>query len=140
MGYNQNHAGIHLIPYNYKEDFYDRESYDKYGAIIAETMSKRDREKLIYDKEKIVADVVLCNFIIIDEKKGKRKKCLCGGKLHYKENIVIRFHNAGKMVSLLIAGKQCIECERKFVIKSILLSKIENELINKKDEKNNSFT
>ena len=79
MGYNQNHAGIHLIPYNYKEDFYDRESYDKYGAIIAETMSKRDREKLIYDKEKIVADVVLCNFIIIDEKKVRERNVFVVG-------------------------------------------------------------
>lgn len=32
MGYNQNHAGIHPIPYGYKGDFYDRESYDKYGV------------------------------------------------------------------------------------------------------------
>lgn len=73
MGYNQNHAGIHPIPYGYKGDFYDRESYDKYGAIITETMLKKDREKLIYDKEKIIADVKICNFIVIDKKKVKQK-------------------------------------------------------------------
>lgn len=98
-------------------------------------MLKKDREKLIYDKEKIIADVKICNFIVIDEKKGKTKKCFCGGKLHYKQNIVIRFHNSREMDSVLIAGKQCIDCERKIVIKSILLSEIENKLINEKREK-----
>lgn len=39
------------------------------------------------------------------------------------------------MDSVLIAGKQCIDCERKIVIKSILLSEIENKLINEKREK-----
>ena len=46
MGYNQNNAGIHLVPRGYKGSFDSFQPYDRYGAIIAENnLSKENREK-----------------------------------------------------------------------------------------------
>ena len=49
------------------------------------------------------------------------------GKLSYKENLVIKFHKNGKMSSIHMNGKQCMDCERKLVIKGELLSKMEKD-------------
>ena len=92
MGYNQNNVGIHLVPRGYKGSFDSFQPYDRYGAIIAENnLSKENREK------KILEDIKLCNFISIADKRGQVKQCVCGGKLSYKENLVIKFHKNGKM-------------------------------------------
>ena len=84
-------------------------------------MSKENREK------KILEDIKLCNFISIADKRGQVKQCVCGGKLSYKENLVIKFHKNGKMSSIHMNGKQCMDCERKLVIKGELLSKMEKD-------------
>ena len=48
MGYNQNNAGIHLVPRGYKGSFDSFQPYDRYGAIIAENnLSRENREKKI---------------------------------------------------------------------------------------------
>lgn len=36
MGYNQNHAGLHLIPHGYS-GLQNEKEYDKYSEMIAET-------------------------------------------------------------------------------------------------------
>lgn len=49
MGYNQNNAGIHLVPRGYKGSFDSFQPYDRYGAIIAENnLNKENREKKNY--------------------------------------------------------------------------------------------
>ena len=126
MGYNQNNAGIHLVPRGYKGSFDSFQPYDRYGAIIAENnLSRENREK------KILEDIKLCNFISIADKRGQVKQCVCGGKLSYKENLEIRFHKNGKMSSIHMNGKQCIDCERKLVIKGELLLKLEKNFLSK---------
>ena len=66
----------------------------------------------------------MCNFINIENKKGEVKKCLCGGNLTFKDKLAIRFHKNGKMETVEITGKQCVDCDRKLVIKSLLLNEI----------------
>ena len=121
MGYNQHNAGIHLIPHGHKGSVDSFQPYDKYGAIIAENHMINDKSD-----NKILEDIRLCNFILIAEKRGQIKHCVCGGKLNYKEKLAIKFHKKGKMSSMYMDGKQCIDCERKMVIKGELLSKIKD--------------
>ena len=123
MGYDQNNAGLHLIPRGNKGSSETFQPFDKYGAIIAENHMKNK-----YADQKILEDVKLCNFISLADKRGQLKQCVCGGKYKYVDNLVIRFHRAGKMSSVQMPGKICIDCERKMAVKSELLSKINYEL------------
>lgn len=128
MGYDQNNAGLHLIPRGYKGSPETFQPFDKYGAIIAENHMKKE-----YTDQKILEDVQLCNFISLADKRGQLKQCVCGGKYKYVENLLIRFHRKGKMSSVQMPGKICIDCERKMVIKSELISKINCERKEKND-------
>ena len=121
MGRNNHNAGMRLIPngYGYRTDMIDVK--DKYCEMIVENNLKRNAEsnlkRRMEDMSKIVADVELCNFITLMKERGERKNCLCGGKLNYYESLKIRFHSEGKMDHLMMSGKQCIDCERKFIVK-----------------------
>lgn len=118
MGYNQNNAGMHMIPHNYRGRTDTVDCQDKYATMIAESKYTRIND------EKIIEDIELCNFIMIEQRKGEVHRCLCGGNLEFKEKIAIKFHQNEKMKTVEITGKQCVDCERKLVVKSILLNAI----------------
>ncbi len=44
------------------------------------------------------------------------KKCLCGGRLSYSDSIELKFHKYGKISSVVVPGKTCQDCGRKFVV------------------------
>ena len=72
----------------------------------------------------MIADIKLCNFIEIWNKRGERKNCLCGGLLQYSDAVVVKYHQKGKMIQAVVSGKECPDCERKFVIKELILKAI----------------
>ena len=119
MGRDNNNAGIHLVPkgYNGRTDMVD--TFDRYGAMIAE--NRRSKKE---DIESLLSDIELCNFIDIVNKRGERKKCLCGGALKYEEKLMIRFHHNRNMVYFEMTGKQCKDCERKLVVRNELCEKL----------------
>lgn len=119
MSYNQHNAGIHLVPIGYKTKYDDIEQDSKYRIMMRE--AEEDPE---YRKRKLIKEIELCNFIFLLEKRGTRKNCLCGSKLNYKENIKIKFRCHGKMETIFVTGKQCVDCERKFVVKKEILTEI----------------
>ena len=126
MNYDQNNAGIHLIPRGYKGRSDTIQPMDKYAEMIA-TAHMAGRKKDNKDNE-IIKNIENCNFIIFMSKRGQRKKCLCGGELHYKDKVVIKFRDGDIMKSIEMAGKQCVDCERKVLVKSEVLEKVKQEL------------
>lgn len=120
MGYNQNYAGIHPVPHNYKGRTDIVDTYDKYGAMLAEHNIKYD------DKRKsFIEDIQLYNSVVIIKKKGSIKSCTCGGKLNYREDIKICYQSDEKMRTVQIVGKKCIDCGFKIVLEEELLQKLQ---------------
>ena len=123
MGYDQHNAGIHLIPRGYIGANDSFQLYDKYASMIAEAKIRKQSEKSV---EEILKDVELCNFVMFANKRGELKKCLCGGKLNYKDKLRVVYHDKNKIQSVEMMGKQCINCERKMLVKSEVLECIRN--------------
>lgn len=123
MGYNQNHAGLHLIPHGYS-GLQNEKEYDKYSEMIAETSLIRQEMR----KNATLKDIEICNFIIIEKVMGKRKTCLCGGKMNYMENLPIRLHHGGEIITIYVPGKICVDCGRKLMIEKNLLKEIKKQL------------
>lgn len=122
MGYDQNNAGIHLVPKGYKSTRDSFQLYDKYAAIIAEANMKKKNKT---SPDEILKDVELCNFVMFANKRGEFKQCLCGGKLNYKDKLVVKYHDKNKMQSIEMNGKQCEDCERKMFVKSEVIECIQ---------------
>lgn len=59
MGYNQNHAGIHLVPSEYKWRTDIIELHDKYGAMLVENKIKTDEINRGEIREKFLKDIQL---------------------------------------------------------------------------------
>lgn len=123
MSYNKYNAGMHLIPLGYKMKYDGIEQDNKYGRMMSDA-----EEDLEYRKRKLLKEIELCNFIYLLEKRGNRKTCLCENKLNYKQNMKIKYRYRGKMETILVTGKQCVECERKFVVKKEILTEIMSKL------------
>mgnify|MGYP000074280632 CR=1 FL=1 len=121
MGYNQNHAGIHLLPKENKDRMNFLGEKDKYGMMLGEYKANN----ALKDSE-ILQDVKICNFVVLTNTKGEISNCLCGGKFKYIEKLPIHYHNRGKMVTIQLSGKQCIDCGRKLFVKSEIVKKIRN--------------
>ena len=127
MGYDQNNAGLHLVPRGYKGSRDSFQPYDKYAAIIAEANMKKQSKTTT--SEEILKEVELCNFVMFAKKRGEFKQCLCGGKLNYKDKLVVRYHDNNKMQSIEMMGKQCVDCERKMLVKSEVVDHIQKNII-----------
>lgn len=128
MGYNQNHAGIHLVPSEYKWRTDIIELHDKYGAMLVENKIKTDEINRGEIREKFLKDIQLNNVVIITKKRGEIKNCSCGGKLDYRENISINFESNGKKREIQMTGKQCVECRCKIVVEKELFKRFELKL------------
>lgn len=112
MGYNQQNAGMHIK--TFKKNYFDKEA----DAELIERVNYKKEEEYIKKIE-------LCNFVIIAIKRGKRKRCICGGKLNYQSNIMIKYRNDDRVMENIITdGKICVDCGRKLVIRSEILDKI----------------
>ncbi len=57
MGYNQNHAGIHLVASEYKWRTDIIELHDKYGAMLVENKIKTDEINRGEIREKFLKDI-----------------------------------------------------------------------------------
>ena len=124
MGYNQNYAGIHLIPRGYR-GIENYQSFDKYDLMIAEAQEKKYRNSNLNNSvDTIMKEVEVCNFVMIARKRGEIKRCVCGGKLKYCERLTVKFHNKGVMTSIQMTGKQCVDCDRKLIIKKEVLQQV----------------
>ena len=72
MGRDNHNAGIYLVPRGYRggTDFVD--TFDRYGAIIAENNLKKKANAIkvsgVGNSESLLADVELCNFIAFFQK------------------------------------------------------------------------
>ena len=121
MGYNQNHAGMHLLPKRNKNTMNFAGEKDKYGIMLGEYKAK----SMLNDSE-ILQDVKICNFVVLTNTREKVSTCLCGGKFINKEKLPIHYHNRGKMETLQLDGKQCIDCGRKLFVKAEIIKIIRN--------------
>lgn len=120
MGYNQNHAGIHPVPRGSKGTMNFSEEKNKYGMLIGEYRTKNTRS----DSE-ILQDVKICNFVVLTNVRGEVSACLCGGRFKSLEKIPVRYHNImGKMETVQLDGKQCVDCGRKLFVKSDIIKSI----------------
>lgn len=120
MGYNQNHAGIHPVPRGYRGARDTVQPYDKYAAMIVESKERNNKSEI---PEKLFKEVELCNFVMLEKKRGEIKKCLCGGRLNYKSNLIIKYRHNGVMKSVEMDGKQCVDCGRKLFVRSELMER-----------------
>ena len=124
MGYNQNHAGIHLLPKGSKGTMNFSGEKDKYGLLLGEYKANNT----LNDSE-ILQDVKICNFVVLTNTRGEISTCLCGGKFKYMEKLSIHYHNRGKMKTIQLDGKQCVDCGRKLFVKSEIVKVIRNALL-----------
>lgn len=121
MGYNQNHAGIHLLPKKNKGAMKFAGEKDKYGMMLGEYKARN----ALNDSE-ILQDVKICNFVVFTNTREEVLNCLCGGKFKDVEKIPVHYHNRGKMETIQLSGKQCVDCGRKLFVKSEIVKKIRN--------------
>ena len=70
----------------------------------------------------VLLDIVKMNFAVIWQEKGQTRVCKCGsGKLSFRESIPIKYHKDGKVKKLSLQGKVCNDCDRKFLVRKMLL-------------------
>ena len=120
MGRDNHNAGIHMIPWNQAGRNDSVDAFDRHTSIIAEQRMKEN----VVNKRSIISDVTLCNFVFLEPKRGEKKRCLCGGTLKYKNDLRVKFHNGNGLVSILLTGKQCEDCERKVFVENEVVDKI----------------
>ena len=130
MGYEQHHAGLHLI--KGKDDKpYDKtpiDPKDPYGEIIAENrlsdLSKKTKK--IDDVLKSVLDI---NDIYVEKDFKTTKSCPCGSKELNDENslfVKIKINKNTKIV--YVPGKQCCKCYKMIVKEKYIRDKIKSLL------------
>lgn len=122
MGRDNHNAGLHFVRSRWATNDSFSGYSDRYAEIINEAHYSKQKQK--EDEKKLLQDIEICNFIILCEKRGTVSTCRCGGKFDYKDNIIVRYHGPKNMMAVKIAGKVCRDCERKLIIKSIVLNAI----------------
>ena len=129
MGYDQNHAGIHLAPYGAR--YHDYSPSDKYSSIIADEMERqfadsyhKYEQKILRDGNEILKNVKTWNYILLEKNKGEVKKCSCGTIMNYKENIEIRYKKLNYTFTVHLTGKQCPRCHRILMVESNVINAI----------------
>ncbi len=129
MGYNQNHAGIHLAPYSAR--YHDFSPNDRYSDIIAGEMERQyvDKyheyeEKLVRDEKEILKNVKTWNYILLQKNRGDIKRCSCGNIMEYKEKIEVRYKKLNNTFVIHLTGKQCPKCNRILMVESDVVSAI----------------
>lgn len=102
---------------------------DKYDLLLADSLHNKSKSKVanpeMQKKEKdnaVLLDIVKMNYAVIWQEKGQSKECKCGSaKLSFKENIPIKYHKDGKVKKLFLQGKVCNDCDRKYLVRKMLL-------------------
>ena len=102
---------------------------DKYDLLLSDSLHNNQKSKItdseMQKKEKdnaVLLDIVKMNFAVIWQEKGQTKVCKCGSeKLSFKENIPIKYHKDGKVKKLFLQGKVCNDCDRKYLVRKMLL-------------------
>lgn len=102
---------------------------DKYDLLLSDSLHNNPKRKAadpeMQKKEKdnaVLLDIVKMNFAVIWQEKGQTKTCKCGSeKLNFRENIPIKYHKDGKVKKLVLQGKVCKDCDRKFLVRKMLL-------------------
>ena len=102
---------------------------DKYDLLLSDSLHNKSKSKVanpeMQKKEKdnaVLLDIVKMNHAVIWQEKGQSKECKCGSaKLSFKENIPIKYHKDGKVKKLFLQGKVCNDCDRKYLVRKMLL-------------------
>lgn len=102
---------------------------DKYDLLLSDSLHNKSKSKVanpeMQKKEKdnaVLLDIVKMNYAVICQEKGQSKECKCGSaKLSFKESIPIKYHKDGKVKKLFLQGKVCNDCDRKYLVRKMLL-------------------
>ena len=85
---------------------------------------KACKEHLFDDDNLFLSDIEANNPVELWNKRGEKKVCSCGRKMDFSSDIEVKFHAGKELVSILIAGKKCVECNKIFIVKDIALESI----------------
>ena len=147
MGYNNNHAGIHPVPGNYKWKTDMISSLDKYASLLAENNLKKVREnnqkkqrsiEVTGSQSSIPGDVIVpSDDEIIEWVKGaqditlwdtyrEEEYCSCGchKRLQHKNKLDVEIRQDGTSLSIIVPGRFCLQCKRRYVVKRDLIKTI----------------
>lgn len=126
MGRDNHNAGMHARPRNYKTPCDARGVWDKYAAILGSqkiTVNNRNPFDIATPIQKIMQN----NQVTIWEHKGQEKSCSCGGQLKYLDEILLDLGTQTDDEQLLVSGKCCVSCGRKYVVRNVLLSELKKK-------------
>ena len=124
--------GISWHPKGYKSDP-DYCGGDKYDSILQDLQlfgpaaidpqieyKKKQAEK----ENELLKGIVNMNFMVLWQKKAQEKTCKCGNNLLcFFPNIPIKYRKDGKVKELMVTGKMCKDCGRKYIVRKMLLDK-----------------
>ncbi len=72
----------------------------------------------------VLSDISAKNFIELWDRKSEKAVCDCGGKLISSQELEVYFYAGDKLVSILMDGKRCMECNKIFIVKNLVLARI----------------
>ncbi len=129
MGYNQNNAGIHMRPRNYKYKSDIQSPYDKYAAIMAEDRNRRLKDDFLFNENYLIGYIEKLEKITLWDEKGQIKQCHCGGHLKLTtHNLTIQEGQTKLLIQ--VEGKVCKDCGQMFIVKDLLVNVLK-DVINK---------
>ena len=80
-------------------------------------IAEANKKHLFDDDNLLLSDIKSSNFIEIWDRKEEKKVCDCGGKLRTSSGVEVYFHSENEMVSVLMDGEKCLDCNKIFVVK-----------------------
>ena len=126
MGRDNHNVGLHMRPKNYKTPCDARGVWDRYAAMLGCGRITKNIAKP-YDTTTTTQKIVEQNHVTIWKRKGQQRVCTCGGQLQYSDNIILCWTDAIGENQVQVSGKYCTACQRKYVVRSILLSAIKSK-------------
>ena len=124
MGRDNHNAGLHLVPQNYRTSFDSKEEWDKYAEILSTQNKQSIMVTPPFYGDTRMTQIIRKNNVVIWERKGQESACDCGTKLKYSDNLDLKWSEMGKEKGITITGKFCPSCNKKYVVRSCLITEL----------------
>ena len=124
--------GISWHPKGYKSDpdYYGGDKYDTLLQDLNLLGPKAIDPQVEYKKKQaeqeneLLKGIVNMNFMVLWQKKAQSRTCKCGAtNLYHYRQIPIKYRKDGTVKELMVQGKKCKDCGRKYIVRKMLLDK-----------------
>ena len=75
-------------------------------------------------ENELLKGIVNMNFMVLWQRKAQCRTCKCGAtNLYHYRQLPIKYRKDGKIKELMVQGKKCKDCGRKYIVRKMLLDK-----------------